>query len=480
LIFSSIHMSAQDSQGSYIKPADARVLEKLEQWQRYKFGLLMHWGPYSQWGVVESWSICAEDEGWCFQGDDYLAYKQKYEKLPYSFNPVDFDPVKWAKAAKYAGMRYVVFTTKHHDGFCMFDTKTTDYKITSKNCPYHSNSNADVTQKIFTAFRAQGMMVGAYFSKPDWNSPYFWWPKFTTPDRNVNYSIVKYPERWKKFVDFTHTQIDEICSNYGNIDILWLDGGWVRPLKPEEMVFSATVDGLFRQQGYTQLKTPQNQDVEMDQIVKNARQKQPGLIVVDRSVEGPNQNYLTPEQSIPANYLPVPWETCLTMGDSWSYKPNDRYKPARQLIQTLADIVSKGGNLLLNIGPGPDGKWDNNAYDRLQEIGNWMAINNEAIYNTEGRETFAERNLRFTKGKDGRLFVIYLVSENEAKLPADIVITTVIPQKDAVIHLLGFKNPVKWKKTGNALILSIPKEMQNNPPGKYAWVFSISKEINNK
>jgi len=474
LLFGSNRSTGQESYGTYVKPEDAKVLAKLGQWQDYKFGLMMHWGPYSQWGVVESWSICAEDEGWCYQGDNYIKYKQEYEKLPFTFNPVDFDPVKWAKAASYAGMKYLVFTTKHHDGFCMFDTKTTEYKITGKNTPFRTNPKADVTKEIFNAFRAEGMMIGAYFSKPDWNSENFWWPKFATPDRNVNYNVSKHPERWQKFVEFTQTQVDEICSNYGQVDILWIDGGWVQPLKPEEQIFSATVDGMFRQHGYTQLRIPQNQDVRMDQIAANARAKQPGMIIVDRAVEGPNQNYLTPEQTIPPTFLPYPWETCLTMGGSWSFNKDDSYKPTRQLIHTLADIVSKGGNLLLNIGPGPDGKWHQQAYDRLQEIGEWMAVNKEAIYNTKGGEKFAEGNIRFTHGKDGKTYAIYLASEGENKMPSEIVITSFLPKENASVYLLGYKKPLKWKKTGNAVVLSVPKEMQNTPPGKYAWVFSFS------
>ena len=473
-ILLSFPLSAQESQGSWVKPDDAVVIENLSKWQDSKFGLMMHWGPYSQRGVVESWSICAEDEPFCFQGENYVKYKQDYERLPFTFNPVDFDPAKWARAAKDAGMRYVVFTTKHHDGFCMFDTKTTDYKITSTNCLFHDSPKKDVTLEIFNAFRNEGMMTGAYFSKPDWNSEYFWWPKFSTPDRNANYSITKYPERWQKFVDFTHTQIDELCSNYGKLDILWFDGGWVNSLKPEELIFSVTMDGIFRQHGYTQLRVPQNQDLKMDQIVANARRKQPGIIVVDRFADGPNQNYMTPEQVIPSTYLPYPWETCLTMGGSWSFNPKENYKSARQLIHTLVDVVSKGGNLLLNIGPGPDGKWHQEAYDRLKEIAGWMNLNHDAIYNTRGTEKFADRNIRFTQGKSGKVFATYLVAEDEKIMPDVIVISSFLPQEGSAVNLLGYKRPLSWKRIGNSFSITIPGELRNNPPCRYAWVFSIS------
>ncbi len=131
---------AQHEEQKYYPDPNPRIQQRIDQWQDIKFGLLMHWGPYSQWGIVESWSICPEDEPWCVPDTiaDYFAYKQRYENLGNTFNPTKFDPLKWAKAAKNAGMKYVVFTTKHHDGFCMFDTKYTDYKITGKDCPFHA------------------------------------------------------------------------------------------------------------------------------------------------------------------------------------------------------------------------------------------------------------------------------------------------------------------------------------------------------
>jgi alpha-L-fucosidase len=142
------------------RETDPLVLKKLEWFQNMKFGLLMHWGPYSQWGVVESWSICSEDEPWCQRNmDDYVEYCKKYEQLKETFSPVKFDPDKWAVAAEYAGMKYVVFTTKHHDGFCMFDTKQTDYRITDPGCPFHSNPRANIAKEMFDAFRKQGFGI---------------------------------------------------------------------------------------------------------------------------------------------------------------------------------------------------------------------------------------------------------------------------------------------------------------------------------
>ncbi|HWH68322.1 MAG TPA: alpha-L-fucosidase, partial [Candidatus Sulfotelmatobacter sp.] len=256
----------------YVPPKDPALQQKLAWWQGLKFGLLMHWGTYSQWGIVESWSICPEDEAWCrrtgpFAGD-YFAYRQAYEKLQTTFNPTQFNPEHWAAAAKEAGMRYVVFTTKHHDGFCMFDTAQTDYRITATNCPFHANPRANVTKEVFAAFRKEGFGIGAYFSKPDWHCPDYWWPYFPPRDRNPNYDLKRYPQRWRQYKDFTWKQIEELMTGYGSIDILWLDGGWV---------------------------CPPHQDIDMNALATMARQHQPGLLVVDRSVAGENENYCTPE-----------------------------------------------------------------------------------------------------------------------------------------------------------------------------------------
>lgn len=468
LILSVLEVSAQHEGQTYFPDPNPQIRERIDQWQDIKFGLLMHWGPYSQWGIVESWSICPEDEDWCVPDTvkDYFQYKKQYENLGKMFNPTKFDPEKWAKAAKNAGMKYVVFTTKHHDGFCMFDSKYTEYKITGKDCPFHTNPKADVTKEIFNAFRNEGLWIGAYFSKPDWHSNDYWWPQFPPLDRNVNYDPTKYPERWNSFVNFTHNQVMEICSNYGKIDLMWFDGGWVQ--KHPDLGKAPEVKGF-------QVKKQLDQDIKMDELVDKIRSKQPDCIVVDRAVEGKNQNYLTPENTVPDKMLPYPWESCIILGGGWSFTYDAKMKPARDMVHMLADIVAKGGNLLLNIGPGPDGTWYEEAYSRLEEIGAWLKINGEAIYNTRTIAPYYDGKLRLTRGKDGSAYIIYLLDENE-KLPAEIKATGFVPEKGAKISLLGKKgSSLKWKADASVFKLSIPESLSKALPSTYAVVFKISQ-----
>ncbi|MFH0895666.1 MAG: alpha-L-fucosidase [Bacteroidota bacterium] len=451
---------AQHTQ-KYFPPDDSLVKQKLAWWSDIKFGLLMHWGTYSQWGIVESWSLCPEDEDWCKRrgpySNDYFKYREGYEGLQKTFNPTKFDPELWAKAAKDAGMRYVVFTTKHHDGFCMFDTKETNYKITSPDCPYSASPKANVTKEIFDAFRKEGLGVGAYFSKPDWHCSDYWDPYFPPVDRNPNYDLKRYPEKWERYKTFTNNQIQELMSNYGKVDILWLDGGWVQPMTATSPRWGTH---------------PVDQDIDMKKIVTNARKLQPGLIVVDRAVEGLFQNYLTPEQSLPDSILPYPWETCMTMATSWSYVEKDAYKSTNELIHLLCTIVSRGGNFLLNVAPGPDGQLVPDAYVRMKEIGEWMKINNSAIYETTPVVNSSVKNIVFTQGKKKELYAIYLATKEEQKIPAEIILKSV--KVKSKVSLLGSNQKIKWKQEGNSIKILIPEALQSQPPCKHAWVFVIS------
>ncbi len=458
---------AQNDEGGYVHETDPLVLEKIDQWQDMKFGLLMHWGPYSQWGIVESWSICAEDEDWCRRKNpDYDEYKKQYEALKLSFNPIGFNPEKWAAAAKDAGMKYVVFTTKHHDGFSMFDTKLTDYKITDSACPFSVNPRANVTKEIFNAFRAEGLWTGAYFSKPDWHCENYWWPNFATPDRHVNYDIKAYPERWEKYVQFTHGQIMELLGgDYGKVDILWLDGGWVRKMTDEEIKREMLSPGYK----FTHL---QNQDIRMDELVARARAKQPGLIVVDRAVHGKNQNYLTPENRVPEKALPYPWESCIIAGGGWAWVPDPVFMSGHDAIHLLVDIVVKGGNLLLNIGPAPDGTWPDGAYRLLDEIGKWMKVNGEAIYDTRAMAPYKDGKVCINRKGEKTWYLFYMADEGE-KIPEKISMKGISLPNGATVKLLGTKTQCKWTNDGDSFTVSIPLSARLNHKVDFVYVLKV-------
>ncbi len=446
----------------YQAPKDELVLSKLEEWKDLKFGIIIHWGLYAIPGIIESWSICSED--W-IERDSTIAYndyKKWYWGLSNEFNPVKFNPEQWAKVSKDAGMKYLVFTTKHHDGFCMWDTKETDFNIT--HTPFGKNPKADVLKYILDAYRDNDFMVGTYFSKPDWHSQYYWWSKYATPNRNNNYNANKYPWRWYQFKKYTYNQILELMTGYGNIDLLWLDGGWVRPLE--------TVTEEVRAWG---APIPEwSQDIDMPSIVKMARSKQPGLLVVDRTVGGLYENYQTPEQRIPDKALDYPWESCITLGTDWGFVPSENYKPTSQIIKTLAEVVAKGGSLLLGVGPTPEGEFSDKQVASLEKIGHWMKLNGEAIYGTRTLPVVQSDNVFFTQAKDhSNCYAIACYGE-DGTLDKSISWEGNIPTKGARMTLLATGQKVKYKVDGNKVIVSIPSTLKKLPLGK-AIVFKYKK-----
>ncbi len=425
-----------ESSDEYTWPTEQNVLQKLDRWQDLKFGVLFHWGLYSVPGIVESWSICSEDVDWIPRDSAmaYTDYKKWYWGLKDKFNPTDFNPDQWASVMEKAGMKYMIFTTKHHDGFNLFDTKETDFSIA--NGPFGNHPKADAAKFVFEAFRKKDFMVGAYFSKPDWHNQNYWWDYYATPNRNVNYKIERHPQRWENFKKFTYNQLNEITSDYGNIDILWLDGGWVAAPR---------------------------QDIDMDNIAGMVRKNQPGILIVDRTVKGRHENYQTPERSIPDTQLPFPWESCITLSNDWGWVPNAPYKSAQKVINLLIEITAKGGCLLLGVGPTAQGLIEQPVIERLEKVGEWLKINGAGIYNTRTTPIYNDKNVWFTADKNQKtLYAIYALPENET-LPATIEWEGNVPAKGTRMTLLQNDKRVRWKSDGTKTTVFLPENLKQEP-----------------
>lgn len=435
------------SSSTYEYPADPEVLKKLEKWQDQKFGVLFHWGIYSVRGTAESWGLCSEPQPWMYRSRKnahnvpYGEFKRWYWEQAKEFNPINFEPADWAKTMKEAGFKYLLFTTKHHDGFCMFDSKYTDYNIAQG--PYKNGKYSNVTYHLFDAFRQENFMIGAYFSKADWHNEDYWDPNFATPTRNPNYDIREDPQKWARFQQFTANQIEELMSDYGRVDVLWLDAGWVREPK---------------------------QDIKIDEIVSNARRKQPGLIVADRTVPGRNENYQTPERKIPKTQLTHPWESNIPLSGKWGWKPNAEYKSATWVINTLAEIVAKGGCFALGLGPGPDGTFDKEIHNILKKVGKWLKQNGNAIYATRTTPNYNYGNVWFTANKDEKiLYAIYALPEGE-KLPAAIEWEGNEPK--GKITLLQNDKQVKYTCKNGKVKVMLPQGLKNET---LAFSFKVKK-----
>jgi alpha-L-fucosidase len=422
------------AESSYVKPTDPLICERLEWFQDQKLALMMHYGPYSQIGVDASWSLSDEDACWSRRNVDWesdsAAYRKQYVESYKTFNPIRFQPEKWADFAAENGFRYLIFTTKHHDGFCMWDTKYTDYKITAEDCPFHANKRADIVRSVFDAFRAKNIAIAAYFSKPDWHCPWYWADGMDRPmasNRHPTYTPSEHPEIWEGFIRFTHNQIMELMENYGRIDILWLDGGQVNPAC--------------------------GQDIRLSEVVAKAREIQPWLITADRTVGGVNENYITPEQSIPDRVIRVPWESCVTVGTQWGYRFGDTYKSALTLVKMLIQVVSHGGNLALNVGPQPNGELPPEALRELSGLGAWLKQNGDAIYGTRPCDMPQENGFYFTQ-KGNTLYALYPLGEDET-LPA----TVRIPVADSVsaVTLLEGQEALSFVQDEQYVTVTLPR-----------------------
>ena len=406
----------------------AGVEDERTAWYRdAKFGMFIHWGPYSLASVEASWPIMEPNPGQISETD--------YRALPKRFNPIKFDPEAFVDLARSAGQKYMVFTSKHHDGFCMFDSSYTDYKIT--NTPY----GKDIVAQLAQACKHRDMQLGFYYSPPDMHHPGF---RDTSKLAKDNWDGEPQRPEWPLYLDYMQLQLTELLTRYGPVVLIWFDG-------------------LHHQEKYGGIR-----------FIKLIRDLQAATLVNDRI--GVPGDYQTPEQFIPIgiptkgvhfdavdtsvqqklkSIVPKPedfqlWETCMTINNTWAYNMHDReFKTSQYLIRGLVEVASRGGNFLLNVGPQPDGVIQPEFQERLHAIGDWLRINGESIYGTTFGPVQGMSGARTTARK-GKIFVhIFEWPASSLDIPG-------VEAKVLSAHLLATGEQMKFRQTEGKLQIDLP------------------------
>jgi alpha-L-fucosidase len=388
--------------------------DRMQWWLDARFGMFIHWGTYA---------LAARHE-----------WVKNYERIPdevyqkyfQHFGPDLYDPKAWARAARQAGMRYFVITTKHHEGFCLWDTQFTDYKATRTPC------GKDLIKPMVEAFRAEGLRVGFYYSLLDWHHPDYPVDGCHPMRDNKEFREKAKGRDVRKYVDYMENQLRELLTGFGPIDCLFLDFSFPGP------------DGKGRK------------DWQSERLLRLIRELQPNCIINDRLdlLDRPDGwDFRTPEQFMPRSWvsmdgLRVPWETCQTFSGSWGYHRDEAtWKSPEQLVVMLIETVSKGGNLLLNVGPTARGTFDGRALERLQAIGDWMRLHSRAIYGcTQAPDGFKKPdNCLLTYNPKTRRLYVHVLVWPMGKLPLD-----GFAGKVAYAQLLNDASEVKFSENKGA------------------------------
>jgi alpha-L-fucosidase len=447
--------------------------DRLAWYREAKFGLFLHWGAYSVGGIEASWPIMAPKLSEAMFGTQAKVSEQDYVKFPSRFNPVDFNPDEWVRLAKEAGMRYIIFTSKHHDGFCMFDAPGTDYKIT--NTAY----GKDICLELSQACARAGMPLGFYYSPPDMHHPGY---RDTSKPATQNWTGEPKRKEWGEYLDYMESHIRKLLTDYGEVAVLWFDG--------------LTNHGKY----------------DHERFHKLVHELSPKTLINDRL--GDDYDYITPEQFIPKKGIPArsgkpnpsldpggdgffrlasaastmpligswlrnqvkkygegtleltpvhqepypspqrfqPWETCMTMGQSWAYNPDEtKWKSPRELIHNLVNVVGRGGNYLLNIGPTARGTFPPEAIANLNAIGQWMKKNSESIYGATYTPLNGQTWGQATR-KDDKIYLHVFDWPTDGKLTVES-----FPASARTVGLLA-SNPLTFSQRGQTLEIALPAQ----------------------
>ncbi|SHJ75869.1 alpha-L-fucosidase [Reichenbachiella agariperforans] len=400
--------------------------ERMEWWRDAGFGMFIHWGAYAVPGGQRGDTICGGGAEWIMDKLDYTI--EDYEKeVVAEFNPTDFDANKWVAMAKDAGMKYIVITSKHHDGFCLWDSKVTDYDIMDA-----SDFKRDIIKELAEACEKEGIKFCFYHSIVDWHHPQAQAPLYPNYNAGQKDQTVFNPEFPKYYENYLKPQVQELLTNYGDIGVVWFDGDWIPDYTTE-----------MGKEMYNMIL-----DIQPRTIVNNRVDKgRNGMEGMDKEGNFAG-DFGTPEQEIPDTGIDADWEACMTMNGSWGYKPSDtNWKSSEDLIQKLVDIVSKGGNFLLNVGPDPKGNFPPESVERLADMGKWTKVNGEAIYGAQASPYERPEWGRYT-AKDGIVYAHVFEWPEDGQL---VINTEIKPKK--ITLLADSATILEWDADQSVIML---------------------------
>lgn len=429
----------------------------VERFKDLKYGLRIHWGIYSLVHGRESWVLKEQPDS------TLLSYQGHYHDLYKGWFPYAFNADQWTEMMVRNGFTFFVFTTKHHDGFSMYDTKTTvgnRFEFFGKDAGsikpggqhysiMETPFGRDVTAELVNSAREKDLGIGLYYSHPDWYDTDFRFDQFN-PNLDPDYSPDKNPLEWERFKNRHKQQIRELLTNYGKVDMLSFDM-WL----------------------------PEFAWGHMQKAVRMARELQPESLLRWRGI-GNYGDYQTPENYIPGDESQgtMPWQVihALSTRDNFAYEPDPQYiRGGDWIVSKLVDIVSKGGNLMVGAGPDLTGAWHPKVLESLSYAGDWLNINGEAIFNTRPYKIISDGNIYYTRNKENT--VVYAMVEGWPG--KSLFVGHVSPPSRSKVYLLGHDGPLSWKVSGNGIVIKLPKALQEveNRPGKQIFSFKISNGI---